>query len=165
MLYAYGELITDICFACSAQGILNSLSNRQNVYGYLYNYTAVPKLQANHGGDNNFAFGPAQYSDLFRRHTMTEADQEFAMNFLKYFASFIKTGKFSPHPCLNRNIFIFWGPSYQIRCRSAVDSKQTNLARVRPRRQFVRDQRRVQSHSPVQRRNVQVLDREFAARI
>jgi para-nitrobenzyl esterase len=92
VLYAYGELITDSCFECATQGVLNSLKNRQNVYGYLYNYTAVQKLQANHGGDNNFVFGPAEYSDLFRRHKMTDADKEFAKNFLKYFASFVKTG-------------------------------------------------------------------------
>jgi hypothetical protein len=52
------------------------------------------KLQANHGGDNNFVFGPAEYSDLFRRHKMTDADKEFAKNFLKYFASFVKTGTY-----------------------------------------------------------------------
>jgi hypothetical protein len=94
VLYAYGELITDSCFECATQGVLNSLKNRQNVYGYLYNYTAVQKLQANHGGDNNFVFGPAEYSDLFRRHKMTDADKEFAKNFLKYFASFVKTGTY-----------------------------------------------------------------------
>jgi carboxylesterase type B len=94
VLYAYGELITDSCFECATQGVLNSLKNRQNVYGYLYNYTAVQKLQANHGGDNNFVFGPAEYSDLFRRHKMTDADKEFAENFLKYFASFVKTGAY-----------------------------------------------------------------------
>jgi carboxylesterase type B len=86
------DLLGDAYFTCPTQRLIKSLSKQQNVYAYVFNYTNAPNgvLKAHHASDLMYAFGFDGTNGL---GITTELEWNFANDIVKYFATFVKTGK------------------------------------------------------------------------